>query len=102
MVYLGRGGARQCRDLGEPDPGCAGRWHHLCRFWPRCAAAAELVVTGPAPCSETLQIARRADYIQRVEGAAEDGDAPPEELARIQREATLVANARAPSMARPS
>ena len=65
-------------------------------------AAVDLVVTGPAPCSETLQIARRKYDIQRVEGVPQKTvTPPPEELARIQREATLVANARAPSIKRP-
>jgi hypothetical protein len=62
----------------------------------------KLVVTGPAPCSETLQVARRTYDIQRVEGVPQKTvTPPPEELARIQREATLVANARAPSLQRP-
>ncbi len=62
----------------------------------------ELVVAGPQPCSETLQVARREYQVQRVEGVPQATVTPPPEmLARIQREATLVANARAPSLQRP-
>ncbi len=64
--------------------------------------AVELVVTGPTACSETLQIARREYQIQRVEGVPQQTvTPPPEQLARIRREATLVANARGPSLKRP-
>jgi murein DD-endopeptidase MepM/ murein hydrolase activator NlpD len=66
------------------------------------SATAELVVAGPEPCRETLKIARRQYQIQRVEGVPEQTvTPPPEQLARIRREATLVANARAPSLQRP-
>jgi len=66
------------------------------------AATAELVVTGAEPCRETLQVARRQYQIQRVEGVPQKTvTPPPEQLARIQREATLVANARARSLQRP-
>lgn len=65
-------------------------------------ASVELVVTGPAPCSETLQIARREYRIQRVEGVPQATVTPPEgQLERIRREAALVASARAPSLERP-
>ena len=66
------------------------------------AASADLVVSGAQPCRETLQVARREYQIQKVEGVPQKTvTPPPEELARIRREATLVANARAPKLARP-
>jgi murein DD-endopeptidase MepM/ murein hydrolase activator NlpD len=66
------------------------------------AASAELVVSGAQPCRETLQVARREYQIQKVEGVPQKTvTPPPEELERIRREATLVANARAPKLARP-
>ena len=66
------------------------------------AASAELVVSGAQSCRETLQVARREYQIQRVEGVPQKTvTPPPEELERIRREATLVANARAPKLARP-
>ena len=66
------------------------------------AASAELVVSGAQSCRETLQVARREYQIQKVEGVPQKTvTPPPEELARIRREATLVANARAPKLARP-
>jgi Peptidase family M23 len=65
-------------------------------------STAELVVSGPMPCSQTLQVASRKYNIQRVEGVPQETvTPPPEQLARIRREATLVANARAPSLQRP-
>jgi Peptidase family M23 len=65
-------------------------------------STAELVVSGPVPCSQTLQVASRKYNIQRVEGVPQETvTPPPEQLARIRREATLVANARAPSLQRP-
>jgi hypothetical protein len=65
-------------------------------------STAELVVSGPRPCSQTLQVASRKYNIQRVEGVPQETvTPPPEQLARIRREATLVANARAPSLQRP-
>lgn len=61
-----------------------------------------LVVSGPQPCSETLSIAPREYLIQRVEGVPQKTVTPPPgELERIRREATLVANARAPNLDRP-
>ena len=66
------------------------------------AASTELVVSGAQPCRETLQVARREYQIQKVEGVPQKTvTPPPEELARIRREATLVANARTPKLARP-
>ena len=66
------------------------------------AASADLVVSGAQPCRETLQVARREYQIQKVEGVPQKTvTPPPEELERIRREATLVANARAPKLARP-
>jgi murein DD-endopeptidase MepM/ murein hydrolase activator NlpD len=66
------------------------------------AASAELVVAGERPCRETLLVARREYQIQKVEGVPQKTvTPPPEELERIRREATLVANARAPALARP-
>ena len=66
------------------------------------AASAELVVSGAQSCRETLQVARREYQIQRVEGVPQKTvTPPPEELELIRREATLVANARAPKLARP-
>jgi len=60
------------------------------------------VVSGPRPCSQTLQVASREYNIQRVEGVPQETvTPPPERMARIRREATLVANARAPSLQRP-
>jgi len=65
-------------------------------------STAELVVSGPRPCSQTLQVASREYNIQRVEGVPQETvTPPPERMARIRREATLVANARAPSLQRP-
>lgn len=65
-------------------------------------ATAELVVKGEQPCRETLQVARREYQIQRVEGVPQKTVTPPaEELERIRREATLVANARVSKLARP-
>ena len=62
----------------------------------------ELVVSGPANCSQTLQVARREYNIQRVEGVPQATvTPPPEQLERIRREAALVADARAPSIERP-
>ena len=66
------------------------------------AASADLVVSGAQPCRETLQVARREYQIQKVEGVPQKTvTPPPEELERIRREATLVANARTPKLARP-
>jgi hypothetical protein len=71
-------------------------------FGRNAPATAELVVSGSRPCSETLQVASREYNIQRVEGVPQETvTPPPERLARIRREATLVANARAPSLQRP-
>ena len=71
-------------------------------FGRNAPATAELVVSGSRPCSETLQVASREYNIQRVEGVPQETvTPPPEQLARIRREATLVANARAPSLQRP-
>lgn len=65
-------------------------------------ATVELVVTGPTACNQTLDIAAREYRIQRVEGVPQQTvTPPPEQLERIRREATLVANARAPSLQRP-
>tara|TARA_R110001592_G_scaffold126337_1_gene337607 strand:+ start:42766 stop:43602 length:837 start_codon:yes stop_codon:yes gene_type:complete len=71
-------------------------------FGRNAPTSAELVVSGPQPCRETLQITSRKYNIQRVEGVPQETvTPPPERLARIRREATLVANARAPSLQRP-
>ena len=71
-------------------------------FGRNASATAKLVVSGSQPCSETLQVASREYNIQRVEGVPQETvTPPPERLARIRREATLVANARAPSLQRP-
>lgn len=65
-------------------------------------ATAELVVSGPASCSQTLQVSRREYRIQRVEGVPQKTvTPPPEDLERIRREAALVAAARTPSLQRP-
>ena len=65
-------------------------------------ATAELVVEGPQPCRQTLQVAGREYRIQRVEGVPQKTVTPPPELLeRIRREAELVAGARAPSLQRP-
>jgi len=66
------------------------------------AATAQLVVTGPEPCTETLQVARRQYDIQRVEGVPEKTvTPPPEDLERIRREQALVDAARARRLTRP-
>ena len=71
-------------------------------FGRNAPATAELVVTGPNACTETLPVARREYRIQRVEGVPQQTvTPPPEHLERIRREATLVANARADSLRRP-
>ncbi|MEH6588790.1 MAG: M23 family metallopeptidase [Halioglobus sp.] len=58
-------------------------------------ASAELVVSGPAACQQTLQIARRDYSIQRVEGVPPQTVNPPaEQLERIRREGALVSSAR--------
>jgi murein DD-endopeptidase MepM/ murein hydrolase activator NlpD len=71
-------------------------------FGRNAAATAELVVSGAQACQQTLQVAAREYNIQRVEGVPQKTvTPPPEQLARIRREASLVANARAPSLQRP-
>jgi murein DD-endopeptidase MepM/ murein hydrolase activator NlpD len=71
-------------------------------FGRNAAATAELVIAGSQPCTQTLQVASREYNIQRVEGVPQETvTPPPERMARIRREATLVANARAPSLQRP-
>jgi murein DD-endopeptidase MepM/ murein hydrolase activator NlpD len=66
------------------------------------AATAQLVVEGSAPCSQTLQIARREYNIQRVEGVPQQTvTPPPEQLERIRREQALVDAAKAQRIARP-
>ena len=65
-------------------------------------ATVELVVEGARRCNETLQVSDREYRIQRVEGVPQKTvTPPPEQLERIRREATLVADARAPSLQRP-
>jgi murein DD-endopeptidase MepM/ murein hydrolase activator NlpD len=62
----------------------------------------DLIVSGPASCSQTLKVARRDYKIQRVEGVPQATvTPPPEQLERIRREAALVADARSPSIKRP-
>jgi len=71
-------------------------------FGRNAPSTAKLVVSGSRPCSETLLVASREYNIQRVEGVPQETvTPPPERMARIRREATLVANARAPSLQRP-
>ncbi|MEM8660697.1 MAG: M23 family metallopeptidase [Pseudomonadota bacterium] len=71
-------------------------------FGRKAPATAELVVTGPQPCRETLKIAAREYEVQRVEGVPQETVTPPvERMERIKREAALVANARAKSLQRP-
>ena len=71
-------------------------------FGRNAPATAELVVSGQQPCRETLQVAPREYKIQRVEGVPQKTvTPPPEQLERIRRESTLVANARAPRLQRP-
>jgi len=71
-------------------------------FGRNAPATAQLEVVGAIPCSETLQIAGREYKIQRGEGVPQETvTPPPERRARIRREATRVANARAPSLQRP-
>ncbi|MEM8562170.1 MAG: M23 family metallopeptidase [Pseudomonadota bacterium] len=65
-------------------------------------ATAELMVMGPEPCQETLQIAPRSYDVQRVEGVPQETvSPPPERMERIKHEAALVANARGQSLQRP-
>mgnify|MGYP001826897222 FL=1 len=72
-------------------------------FGRNAPATVELVVTGPTPCTETLQVAPREYRIQRVEGVPQATVTPPPgQLERIRREAALVASARAPSIQRPA
>ncbi|MCX2980897.1 M23 family metallopeptidase [Halieaceae bacterium IMCC14734] len=64
------------------------------------AATAELVVSGPAACQQTLQVAAREYNIQRVEGVPQRTVTPdPEHLERIRREGQLVRDARSKSHA---
>ena len=71
-------------------------------FGRNAPATVELVVSGQQPCKETLQVAPREYKIQRVEGVPQKTvTPPPEQLERIRRESTLVANARAPRLQRP-
>lgn len=64
--------------------------------------SAQLEVTGPAPCSRTLAIAKREYNIQRVDGVPSRTVTPPQaQLDRIRREAVKVAAARAPNLERP-
>ncbi len=66
------------------------------------APAAELTVTGPAPCSVQLAIAQRDYVIQRVEGVPQETvTPPPERQARIARERELVAAAKGRRLQRP-
>lgn len=66
------------------------------------AASAELVVAGPEPCSQTLQIARREYRIQRVEGVPpQTVTPPPEQLERIRSERALVSAAKGQRLPRP-
>lgn len=66
------------------------------------SATAELSVSGKQPCVETLQVAPREYKIQRVEGVPQKTvNPPPEQLERIRRESSLVANARVNSLPRP-
>jgi len=66
------------------------------------ARTAELVIEGPVPCRETLQIVRREYAIQRVEGVPQKTvTPPPEQQARIRREQALVDAAKARRLSRP-
>jgi murein DD-endopeptidase MepM/ murein hydrolase activator NlpD len=59
------------------------------------AATAELEVTGPDSCQQTLRVASREYRIQRVEGVPQRTVTPPQEqLDRIARERALVAAAK--------
>ena len=64
------------------------------------ASTAELVVSGPAACQQTLQVAAREYNVQRVEGVPQRTVTPdPEHLQRIRREGQLVRDARSKSHA---
>lgn len=65
-------------------------------------ASAELVISGPQPCRQTLKIARRDYKIQRVEGVPQKTVTPPaDQLERIRREGAMVKTARAQIRPRP-
>jgi len=65
-------------------------------------ATAELVVSGPGTCRQTLQVARREYNIQRVEGVPQQTVTPSAaDLERIRREQALVDAARARRFERP-
>lgn len=72
----------------------------LAGFGRDAAPTARLTISGPAPCDETLAIARREYRIQRVEGVPQRTVTPPQaQLERIRREAARVRDARAPRRA---
>ncbi|RLQ21869.1 M23 family peptidase [Seongchinamella sediminis] len=63
---------------------------------------AELVVTGPQPCTQALEIKSREYRISRVEGVPQKTVTPSEEhLARIRREQALVGAAKGQRLQRP-
>ena len=65
-------------------------------------ATAQLQISGPMPCQQTLAVAKRDYKIQRVEGVPQKTVTPPEEeLARIRREGAMVKAARANHLQRP-
>lgn len=75
----------------------------LAGFGRDAPATARLLVSGPAPCEQTLNIARREYRIQRVEGVPQKTVTPPkEQLERIRREAARVRQARAPKLEDPA
>lgn len=75
----------------------------LAGFGRDAGPTAQLRVSGPQPCGQTLQIATREYRIQRVEGVPQKTVTPPkEQLERIRREAALVRKARAPRLEDPA
>ncbi|MFK7975001.1 MAG: M23 family metallopeptidase [Halioglobus sp.] len=64
---------------------------------------AQLTVSGPQPCEQTLNIAQREYRISRVEGVPQKTVTPPKaQLERIRREGALVRKARAPKLDDPA
>ena len=64
--------------------------------------ASELVITGPRPCTQALEIKSRQYRISRVEGVPQQTVTPSEEhLERIRRERALVGAAKSQRLQRP-
>lgn len=66
------------------------------------SSTAQLVIEGPEPCSQTLQIQSRQYRISRVEGVPQQTVTPSEEhLERIRRERVIVGAAKGQRLQRP-